>query len=447
MSTAALGQTPEGCDFTVTNTNSFGAGSLPQAIFDANGQAGRDTLCFAIPGDGPHTIRPSFAMPSVTDTLAIDGISQPGATCDAWPPQLMIEIDGSTAGGATNGLNFDPGSEGSEVRGLVINRFSRNGINSLADNQVFECNFLGTDVTGMVDLGNGGDGLQVNAASGTRIGGTEVGQRNLLSGNGDDGIELNFGSMAAIVEGNIIGLTAAGTAALKNDDDGIRVDGSGHRIGGSADGARNVISGNDGIGIRILGSDNRIEGNYVGTDVTGLLAMGNARSGIRIQNVGSNTIGGSNAGAGNVISANGDDGVRMFGSETTFTTVQWNIIGLAADGVTPLGNTSDGVDLNNQVAFNSVADNVLSSNGAWGLHIYDGASETQVYRNFIGTNPPGDERGNGFGGILVEDAGPQIIGGTYGDVGECCEGNTIAYNAGPGIGVDVTQAISHEKGL
>ena len=77
--------TSAGCDFLVTNTNDTGAGSLRQAITDANAGPGAETICFDIPGDGPHTIQPLSALPSISDPVTIDGLTQPGASCSSWP--------------------------------------------------------------------------------------------------------------------------------------------------------------------------------------------------------------------------------------------------------------------------------------------------------------------------------------------------------------------------
>ena len=78
------------CAFTVTTTSDSGAGSLRQAILDANASAGAETICFDIPGTGPHTIQPTSALPQITDPVTIDGLTQPGAACDSWPATLQV---------------------------------------------------------------------------------------------------------------------------------------------------------------------------------------------------------------------------------------------------------------------------------------------------------------------------------------------------------------------
>lgn len=129
--------TAEAANFTVTNTLDVGAGSLRQAILNANSSLGTDTINFNIPGAGPHTIQPSSELPTITDPVIIDGYTQPGASPNSNGPGLglntvlKIELDGSIIPAAatcsTNrtcrGLHIIAGN--STVRGLVINRFFR----------------------------------------------------------------------------------------------------------------------------------------------------------------------------------------------------------------------------------------------------------------------------------------------------------------------------------
>ena len=127
MAAGLLGvTTARGATFTVTNTNDAGPGSLRQAILDANASAGLDTIDFNIPGAGPHTIRPASDLPTITDSVIIDGYTQPAAVPNSNPittgsnAVLKIELDGTNAGDRANGLFITGGN--SVVRGLVINR-------------------------------------------------------------------------------------------------------------------------------------------------------------------------------------------------------------------------------------------------------------------------------------------------------------------------------------
>ncbi|MCA9423135.1 MAG: DUF4347 domain-containing protein, partial [Nitrospira sp.] len=139
--------------YTVTNTNDAGANSLRQAIIDANANGGADTITFSIAGAGPHTITLLSALPTITEAVLIDGWSEPDF---AGTP--VIELNGASAGAGVHGLTISTGS-GSTIRGLVINRFGGDALNINADNVTVVGNYLGTDVTGTVDLGNGDDGI------------------------------------------------------------------------------------------------------------------------------------------------------------------------------------------------------------------------------------------------------------------------------------------------
>ena len=150
-----------GATFITANTNDSGAGSLRQAILDANVSSGLDVIAFNIPGTGPHTIQPNSALPFISDPVVIDGYTQPGAFQNTNAIDqpinavLQIEIDGSLAGSAQGGFDLRDLASGSTIRGLVINRFGRSGIISFdTENVVIEGNFIGTDVTGMEPPGS-----------------------------------------------------------------------------------------------------------------------------------------------------------------------------------------------------------------------------------------------------------------------------------------------------
>lgn len=262
---------------TVTNTADSGAGSLRQALTDAQNCAG-----------SPHTI--AFDVPAGSLTATIDGYTQPGAspntqdTTQGLDTVLLIEIDGTAL--PANTVNcLDIGAADTTIRGLVINRCGGAGIRlqSTADGVVIEGNFLGTDPTGMASYsGVPNDLIGGVAPDNVRIGGPTPAARNLLSG-GDDKIALGLGSSGPaglVVQGNLIGTNAAGTAALPNGGAGIDVDDATNAmIGGAFAAARNVISGNIGPGIYVHGDNPAtgivIAGNFIGVVVTGTQALGN----------------------------------------------------------------------------------------------------------------------------------------------------------------------------
>src|SRR6478672_2389911 len=118
--------------YPVTNTNDSGAGSLRQAIIDANGHRGPDSISFNIPGSGVRTIAAASELPVITSPVTIDGYTQPGASANTLESgdnaKILIELNGASAGSGISGLTLGSGSAGSTVRGLTINRFMGNGI-------------------------------------------------------------------------------------------------------------------------------------------------------------------------------------------------------------------------------------------------------------------------------------------------------------------------------
>ena len=164
-------------------------------------------------------------------------------------------------------------------------------------------NLIGTDLTGKLELGNRGNGVEVTrGASGNTIGGLTAtagsGPGNVVSGNLGNGIDVNFAT-ATLIQGNLVGTDSAGTAGLANGTDGIVIDRSGmNTVGGTTAAAANVVSANaaDGILITDAATNNVVQGNLIGTDSTGKAALGNLGNGVEITDESaSNTVGGASA--------------------------------------------------------------------------------------------------------------------------------------------------------
>jgi hypothetical protein len=275
--------------FTVTNTNDSGPGSLRQAIIDSNSNPGGEpnVINFSI-GTGAQTISPLSPLPTISARVIIDGTTQPG-----YAGKPIIEIEGSQAG---NRAGFVISAGFSTIKGVVINRFNGDGIFMFDTNgNVIEDNFIGTDVTGSIALGNSRAG--VFGSSGI---GFHVIRRNVISGNGGDGISLGVG-LSNFVEDNFIGTDATGAFALGNSMNGIRASFDTVRA------RRNVISGNHQNGIW-SGGLNLFHGNFIGTDATGTLPIGNFGNGISSV---IDEVGGLNDGEGNIIAFNGGVGVLV----------------------------------------------------------------------------------------------------------------------------------------
>jgi hypothetical protein len=307
--------------FTVTNTNDSGAGSLRQAILDADASAGADVINFNISGSGVQTIKPSTALPTITEQVTIDGYTQPGASENTLAvgdnALLKVELDGTNVPDA-NGLEIVSSSD-SVIKGLVINGFGI-GINIQGDsvaNRV-EGNFIGTDPTGTLDKGNHFDGVDIfQGPSGTVVGGSTPAARNVISGNDFDGV-FDIFSNASLIEGNYIGTDKSGTKDLGNDTGVHASSTSGTTVGGTTAASRNVISGNDNFGLFIASSrGTKALGNRIGTTASGEGALGNADSGIGIAGVASDNLVGDGTSAGsNTIAFNGAGGVSVTGSGT-----------------------------------------------------------------------------------------------------------------------------------
>jgi CSLREA domain-containing protein len=446
--------------------DSTGACTLRAAIQQANASAGKNTIAFNISGAGPHTIRPNSALPTITDPVIIDGFTQSGASPNTNPvgqglnAVLKIELSGAGAGAGVNGLVISAGD--STMRGLVINRFSAGGIVLQTNGgNVIEGLFIGTDVTGSLDLGNSRDGIEISFGSNNIIGGTTAGARNIISGNDQIGVFIQ-GSLAASnsVQGNFIGTDVTGTIALGNTFSGVFVGGAPKNlIGGTTPGAGNVISGNagpsNGVGVVIQGSEamlNVVQGNLIGTDITGTIDLGNAFDGVSLEsNATQNVIGGMEPGARNVISGNNRDGVFIQGVSIVSgdgNAVLGNFIGTDITGTLALGNSEDGVRIhsasNNTIGgTTSEARNVISSNKERGITIAQTAGGGRatgnlVQGNFIGTKVDGKSPlGNTSHGIFITNLAPEVLPASNNTIGGTTSGagNTIAFSGGLGVSV------------
>jgi len=355
---------------TVTNTNDSGAGSLRQAILDANSGAGTDTIQFNIPGGGPYVITPlAPGLPAMTGPTIVDGTTQPG-----YAGTPIIEI----ANFSGTGLKLQGGS--STVRGLVVRGFTTTGISvESSDNHVENC-YVGTDITGTAAAGNG-TGVVVQAgANGNTIGSATAGMGNLISGN-ITGIALVNDSDNVII-GNLIGTTAGGTAPLGNNEGILATLTTNLIIGGSGTGEGNVIAGSALNGIHVtIGSGALIQGNRIGTNAAGTEALGNA-VGIDAENHPGLVIGGNfNAGEGNVISGNIHQALLI---NSVGSVVKGNTIGLDVTGQQLLKNGT-GIELDAS-ATDAVIGSITNGEGnaiAWndvGIYNYG-------VRNAIRGNP------------------------------------------------------------
>ncbi len=500
---------------TVNDTNSAGTTlSLRQAIEISDGTLSLssltltqqalvsgvlstpNTIDFNIPSSqGPlYDIALTSALPAITSRVILNGYSQPGASTNTNGPGqadnavLNVEIDGTNVGNGADGLVITAG--GSTIQGLVIANFgsqsSGTGGNGIvlqaAGGNLLAGNFIGTNSTGTVVANIAGDDVLINSGSSANtVGGLTPGARNVLVNNNAEGSSLGAavdveGTSGNLVVGNFLGTDATGTKSLAGGANSmgilIAAGATNNTVGGTTPAARNLISGNKGSGVQIGASSdviatsgNVVAGNYIGTDVTGLLPLGNgpgsnpAGDGVDLIGVNSidNTIGGSVAAAGNLIAGNAYDGIYL--DQASNDTLEFNMVGADAGKNfknTNMGNADYGIELddapNITVSKNLVVNNRLSGialfypqtanaviinneivlndgNGILFCSCGDGGSA--IYGNLIGTDSSGTVNlGNKGYGIDIGSAN-NTVGGLAAGLA-----NVIAFNTKAGVGLE-----------
>jgi parallel beta-helix repeat protein len=283
-------------------------------------------------------------------------------------------------------------------------------------------NYIGTDPTGLQALGNGQDGIYVFDTDAITV------RDNVLSGNTNAGILVSSGH-GNVIRNNLVGVDAAGIAAIGNGDVGIWIDeANGHFIGGPGPYEGNVVSGNP-IGLAVTDSDEiEVLGNQIGTDASGSLGLSPVATGVQIEGSTTVQLGQSVAGAGNLISGN-KIGVELSNSRTV--NVRGNLIGTDGTGTLDLGNDGDGVAVRDgsEVVIGGPdgEGNVISGNAGYGVHLENTTLST-IDDNTIGLDGSGTlALGNDLGGVLLVDSTENLIGDAVG------EGNVISGNGGPGL--------------
>ena len=375
-----------------------GTGTLRQAIVDANSTAGTDTINFNIPGSGVHTITLAATLPAITGTVLIDGYTQPGNGGPNAHPNtlaigddavLLIQLDSSP--GLSFGLLLS--SSGSTVKGLVISRFGDDLLRIDGTGNTIVGNFIGTDPTGTVKVNAVGDMIQVNG-SGNTIGGTAPADRNIVAGGGIT-VFVPVGADNTVIQGNYIGVDVSGNIAIPAVTEGVAIGSSGNTIGGNAGGAGNVIvaSGLDNIALR-RGANNLVQGNLIGTNATGTAALGGVTAGISGElQVGSATIVGNLiSGANNGISITDAPsswtirgnkiGTDITGTQPIpnnnlgilLTSGSSSIVGGAGmgEGNTIAFNANDGIAMTSSATAVAIKGNSIFSNGRLGINLLGG---------------------------------------------------------------------------
>ena len=458
---------------TVTSTLDSGPGTLRQALLDV-GPGDRITFDPAVfPPANPQTITLESELPP---------LAQGQLTLDA--SDAGVILDGSLLTGASNGLLIT--SDGNIVHGLQILHFSSGSFSSTGERSVgvhiamgrynvvggdrtkgkgpmgqgnvissndvgivihadvgpsypmsntIVGNLVGTEVGGMGSLGNF-IGIQIeDAASNNTVGGASPGERNVVSGNLDRGIQIIGGGVFGNqVIGNYIGTNISGNSPLGNAVVGVVIEcgATGNTVGGPDPGDRNVIGAN-GNGVVISDpatAHNAVVGNYIGTDASGTKALGNG-NGILIWTSGFNRVGGTSPGEGNLISGNGQ-GISIGGLEKSDNLILGNRIGTDVSGSAALPNGA-GIGINEGTRHNNVGGateeegNVISGNNGSGVVISDAGIEyNTIAGNWIGTDATGaTPLGNTWVGMQLADHSLRNF----------VQGNTVVYNGDSGMQV------------
>ena len=374
--------------------------TLRAALEEANISAGPDTIEFDIrdaQGRCPDlvTLTPatSLTIDSINgiDGITIDGYSQCGAAENSNPVNgnaiIKIEIrgDGSTYG--LYGLHIL--TDNNVVRGLAIYDWHRQIRVNTGDNNRFEGNFIGTNAANehKAYFPGEGDGIRIFWGDNNIIGGALPGQRNIVSGNDQDGINIEDQAFDNLVLGNYVGLKQDGVTALRNSADGIDVAEGAHnnRIGGLLPGERNVIGGNSRDGIEIshgIGNQNNLfVGNFIGLNAAGTAVLGNGHMGVTFEDeINQNQV------YRNIIVGNGANGIRLYAAHNN--EIYDNFVGVYPAGL----NWSNPVPVPATVNEANLVTLPNGTNpglnlGISGVFITAGSQENQIYTNIIAHHP------------------------------------------------------------
>ncbi|HWT16352.1 MAG TPA: right-handed parallel beta-helix repeat-containing protein [Patescibacteria group bacterium] len=429
----------------VTNTNDSGAGSLRQAIDNANTNPDTKSIEFNIPGTCPRVIAPATPLPPLTEPVSILGYTQPGSV----PNSDATAFNGTLCVALVGGGNLDSGlelltgvGESMLVEGLSFNGFTLHGVKVSGDGTGnVRGNAFGGSLSGVILLEPGFDevAIRVEDASGSVIGGYDVADRNLVARATQAGIHLEGGTAARIVRNNLIGFDASGTLARANGV-GIRI------AGGNADDInRNRIGFSATQGILVeplaLAQKLRILSNRIGVSATDAPA-GNGGNGIRI------SAGSEHVISGNTVRHSGTDGIVVL-TEARRVSIIANYISdnvrqaidLSPDGVNPLnldvGATGANDDQNRpEILYATGNDDgitvfgrLTSANGSYDISLY--------------STPSCDANGYGEAGMLVGST-TMIIGNATA-VSNGLVTFTAELPGSPGLGGTAITAIATDE--
>lgn len=393
--------------YVVSNTNDSGAGSLRDAITAVNSASTSQYsgITFSVAG----AITLASDLPPITKKVLIDGGSAPGYLAGNTTTAPLVAVNFNNV---ASGFTFNSGSAGSGIYALSIIGSNSNGITLNADNIVLLRNYIGLNLSGAA-AGNAKDGIYIATSSTNNVIGTNPNSisglySNVISGNTQNGIQI-YGSAGNKIQANAIGTNPAGTAKIANGFNGIYV--TYYAVDNTIGGTAYINSA--------TGQTNNPTGNKGTVPIVSIAPP-----------------------LGNLISGNSLNGVLIDGG-SELTVLSGNFIGTNNVGTAAVGNTLDGVLIrnanNNQLIGCTFEDNpfiyynVLSGNGANGLHIQD-SNAILVQANFFGAGANNASMvPNGLHGIWVSGSSAGVqVGGVI------PLGNVSAGNKGDGINVSDT---------
>lgn len=416
----------------VTNTNDSGSGSLRQAIVDANANPDADVIGFDLPQNIVQTITPLNNFPALTEPVLIDGFSAAAG---------LVEINGTNMNTGFIIESSDVGLRALVINRCGTDGITArsNTSSRLTDITIQGC-IIGLNANGDTDLGNNNHGIEFEEVDDSSIGGSEFWMANTISGNNDHGIFIDDSCNNLTIAGNRIGLDITAEFDLGNTDDGIIFLGSNSLIGGTGPSDGNIISGNGDFGLELSGAGNRVFQNCIGTDFDGLDAIPNgtansSRAGllaISFSEDNPNIIGGFTASERNLISGNQNRNVHLLPGVRCIG----NFIGPDITGNSLLNNRpfAHGVELNNGATLGGILPgegNVISGNSGSGVILDDFLpGDSFILGNKIGLGFDGNtDLGNNDSGVVINnEAGTKHIG-----LDIAGAGNIISGNADEGI--------------
>jgi hypothetical protein len=367
----------------------------------------------------------------IKNNVTIDGTTQTVNQGNTNPngPEIVLDGNNNTINYCFSVIN----ASNTIIKGFNIRDFMY-GIQiygTSSTNSIITGNYIGTNETASDTAGNY-IGIEIIAgANNTTIGGNTVSERNIISGNEHIGLRL-LDVTNCTVKGNFIGVDRTGTAALGNYD-GVSLEGAVKfcTIGGTTPTERNIISGNVAYGLPIFGAGaegNIIIGNYIGTDITGTIAIPNTYGVLFDDGSFNNILGGNSSAERNILSGNSAYGVFIYNMGTNSNVVRGNYIGTDVNGTTAIPNAV-GIVIDGAAYKHIIDSNIISGNLQQGIYInITGCDSTSIIKNKIGVDINNNPLGNGSDGIRISQ-GPKhsLIGGTP------AEANIIANNGGNGV--------------